>query len=842
MKSAFSKVLLVLGLGACSGGVTSGPDMGTAPDLATPGPGPTGPVAKGPSKSGTIAISDDEATVAVVNQDNGSVSFFNTADNSLLSTVATGNTPTSVVIASDRTTAYVANRADATVVRITGIRTPAPTVGTPVNVGSEPTGLALSPTGARLFVAEFGESSVGVIDTATMARTTFAANVRNPRAITVTNNGDTSDNDETVIVPEYYGNPVAGSEGKNDGRMGRVHLYKVSDGTDQGPMVLSPFTNTDTTFEQRTSPNQLYAVGVANGRIFIPSVSASPAASPAAPVISSRNVYPVVYVGDLATGKQVVGGSGTVNLAEAVNKLPVGPTSPRYFLAETVDIAFLPTTNIAFLVSRGADVVQRVDFSQSPPLIGSLQNNQIDVLGAGPGSCQNPTGIALAGTLNRAYVNCWVTKRMAVINLATQSVSAVVNSVPPATPTAVDRGRRFFYTARGRWSGNGNATTPPTEIGSAWSSCGTCHPDGLSDNITWIFPAGPRQANALDGSFSHSPGSGPQKQRVFNWTATMDEVHDFENNVRNVSGGLGAITSATTCAPNGPLSGEVRSIVAATGLDVVATMIGTMTLNLVNKEVQDMVGTNCVTDFDDIDAYIRSLRPTRGRRFADAASVTRGAALFASGGCVRCHGGVGWTISNRFYTPRGADNNAPSGLSSLRGTLFVPAATPYSALASPNNNQIALQAMSADPTVAAAIPPLEVSCALRGVGTFGIPGDTAATDALELRSAPFTVGTGTSFRAQGMGGFNVPSLYGMQAGAPYLHHGQAPTLQALFTDTQWQTHWQAGNSTFLTGANAAQDRTDLINFLLSIDGTTPEQAVPTGYAGGCNCPLGAGSC
>lgn len=604
-------------------------------------------------------------------------------------------------------------------------------------------------------------------------------------------------------------------------------------------MVLNPFTNTEPTFEPQAAPNQLYAVGVANGRIFIPSVSVSPAP----PVVSTRNVYPVVYVGDLATGKQVVGGSGTVNLAEAVNKLPVSPTSPRYFLAETVDIAFLPTINIAFLVSRGADVVQRVDFSQSPPTIGSLQNNQIDVLGAGATSCQTPTGIVLAGTLNRAYVNCWVTRRMAVIDLTTQSVTAVVNSVTPTAPTAVDRGRRFFYTARGRWSGNGNATTVPTEIGSAWSSCGTCHPDGLSDNVTWIFPAGPRQANALDGSFSHSPGAGAQKQRVFNWSATMDEVHDFENNVRNVSGGLGAITNATTCAPAGPLSGEVRSIVAATGLDVVATVIGTMTLNLVNKEVQDMVATNCVSDFDDIAAYMRSIRPTRGRRFLDAASVARGAALFSGGGgCVKCHGGVGWTISNRFYTPRGADNNAPSGLSSLRGTAFVAAATPYTSLASPNTNQIALQAMSADPTVAAPIPPLEVTCALRNVGTFGVPGDTSATDTLEVRSAPFTVGTGISTRAQGMGGFNVPSLYGMQLGAPYLHHGQAATLDALFTDTRWQTHRQAGNNTFLTGATVAQDRTDIINFLLSIDNTTAEQAVPGGYAGGCNCPLGASSC
>lgn len=826
---------VALGLGACSNTNPSSPDLGTRPDMAVNPPPVTGPVAKGPSKSGTIAISDDDATVAVVNQDNNSVSFFNTANNALLSTVTTGGTPSSVVIASDRTTAYVANRADATVVKISGIRTATPTVGTPVPVGSEPTGLALSPTGARLFVAEFGESSVGVIDTSTMIRTTFAANVRNPRAITVTNNGDTSDTDETVVVPEYYGNPVTDGEGKNDGRQGIVHLYRVSDKSEQGPLMLAPFANTDATLEPMAAPNQLYAVGIANGRIFIPTVSAAPAA----PVGFNRNVYPVLYVGDLATRKQVVGGNGTLNLAEAVNKLP----APRFFLSETVDLAFLPTTNIAYVVSRGADVIQRVDFSQSPPAIGSLQNKQIDVLGAGASSCQNPNGIVIAGTLNRAYVNCWINRKLAVLDLTTQAVASVVDTLSaPGVPTAVDRGRRFFYTGRGRWSGNGNATTVPTENGAAWSSCGTCHPDGLSDNITWIFPAGPRQANALDGSFSHSPGGGAQKQRVFNWSATMDEVHDFENNVRNVSGGIGAITNGTTCSPAGPLSGELRSVVAATGLDSVVTLVGAAMVSLVNKEVQDMFANSCVKDFDDITSYIQQLRPTRGRRFADQASVTRGAALFTSAGCVNCHGGAGWTVSNRFYTPAGGTNNAPSGVTSLRGTLFLGNIQAYSATASPNGNQFSFQDMTADPTVSVAIPPLEVSCALRQVGTFGVPGDTNRTNALELRSAAFTVGAGTSNRAQGMGGFNVPSLYGMQAGAPYLHHGQAATLDALFTDTKWQAHWQAGSTTFLTGATAAQDRTDIINFILSIDGTTTEQAVPAGYAGGCTCPLNAGSC
>lgn len=805
----------VVGLVGCPSDPMTGMDMGGTPDLTMMAPGP---VLKGPSKSSTIAISDDDATVAVVNQENGSVSFFATATNMKLSTVQTGDTPAAVVIAPDKTTAYVANRADATVVKITGINTTSPTVGTKVNVGSEPTGLALSPTGASLYVAEFGEDHISVIQTATMTRADFASNVRNPRAISVTNNGDMSDADETVIVPEFYGDPQVNGEGLNAGRRGTIRLFNAGTGAADGVISLAPFANTDATFEPTTSPNQLYAVAVAGKRIFVPSVSASPAA----PLGFNKNVYPVVYVADVGTKTQVVGGNGTVNLAEQINALPTAPA--RFFLAELADIALVPGSTIAYLVSRGADVVQRVDFNNSPPSIGSPQNKQIDVLGAGATSCQNPTGIVVANTLQKAFVNCWVSRRMAVLDLTSQSVATVVDSVTPSgTPTAVDRGRRFYFTGRGRWSGNGNAMMDPTENGTAWSSCGTCHPDGLSDNITWIFGSGPRQSTSMDGSFSH--GAGAQKQRIFNATAIFDEVHDFENNTRGVSGGKGAVTTSAMC---GTLTAETRSALSAAGLGAPVT-----------KVLQDTQVNNCVKDFDEIDEWVKTIKPPKGRRFADQASVTRGAALFAGAqaGCAKCHGGAGWTISNRFYTPSAVNN----GAAGLPMTMFTSTAQ-VMPFASPNASQIAPQVMTADAFVAAAIPPLQLTCALRRVGTFGVPGNVNQTNALEIRNNTFVVGAGTSNRAQGLGGYNPPALYGLQTGAPYLHHGQAKTLVDLFTDTKWQAHWQAGNPNFLTGATAAQDRTDLINFLLSIDSTTAEQAVPAGFAGGCACPGGAGTC
>src|SRR5678815_1574180 len=67
-----------------------------------------------PSKSSTIALSEDGARVAMVNPDDGSLSVFAAADGTRTAKIATGGEPSSVVIAPDSKTAFVANRADGT--------------------------------------------------------------------------------------------------------------------------------------------------------------------------------------------------------------------------------------------------------------------------------------------------------------------------------------------------------------------------------------------------------------------------------------------------------------------------------------------------------------------------------------------------------------------------------------------------------------------------------------------------------------------------------------------------------------------------------------------------------
>ncbi|HKE15057.1 MAG TPA: YncE family protein [Kofleriaceae bacterium] len=788
-------------------------DDGGGDDGGGDGGGGGGPILTRPSRSSTIALSDNKAWVAMVNPDAGTLSVFQTADNTRIGVVTTGGQPSSVVIAADNKTAFVANRADATVVRVRGIDTNAPAVDATVPVGSEPTGVALSPTGSTLYVAEMAEGRVSAISTSTM-EIVASAPVDRPRALLVTNDLDDDATDELVVVTEFYGEPVPGKETKDDGRTGKVRLLGA-DLSDQGTISLSP---TDSGFPNggvegnpnvRTSPNQLGSVAYLGGRIYITSVSASPAP----PLHFDSNVFPVVYVADLSTKAEVTDGSGTTNLArKIVDAIPTPtPQAPRFIPGDLSDIDFVPGKNVAYTVGRAGDLMVRVVYSGGPVTVGSSQNVEVDLAGNDAiGKCQGPIGIAIVDE-TRAYINCWVTRRLGVIDLTSQSLASTVESAPlpqDAAGQSVQRGRRFYFTGRGRWSnGAGNGALG----GEGWSSCGSCHPDGLTDNITWVFGAGPRQTTSQDGSFSH--GSVLQKQRIFNWTGIFDEHHDFERNTRDVSGGLGAITTTISGSIDDCNKLDLEQQVPLTNADT--TPIGGLAFPIKLLADDATVAICGHKDWDDIDNFVRSIRPARARTAIAPELVQQGRDLFVQGGCTGCHGGAGWTVSRRFFQPS-EDGNA-----TLATTDFIVPNFFAETLSYGPRTQISAQppvpADNTGPAEPEAIPVAEAACVLRNVGTFGDRTNAAATDDLEKRPA-----NGALVRAEGRAGYNVPSLYGLALGAPFLHHGQAASLEALFTDSRWDFHTNAGNANFGLTLGDGNNLEALVSFLWSIDADQEE--------------------
>jgi DNA-binding beta-propeller fold protein YncE/mono/diheme cytochrome c family protein len=793
-----SLVVTAMGCGTDPAPPGGGDDLPPPPDNP---PEPPGVFATRASRSSTIALTEDNSHIAMVNPDDGSLSVFATADNSRTAKVPTGGNPSSVVIAADNKTAYVSNRADGTVVKISGIDGGTPGITGTVDVGAEPAGLALSPSGKRLFVAEFAGSRVSVVNTATMAIES-SISVDRPRALLVTNNGDTSDADEKLVVAQFYGVPVAGKEAKDDGRNGLISTYSLTTLVKGADITLAPIASG---LGVTTSPNQLAAMAVAGNRVYITSVSASPEG----PTKFDGNVFPVVYVADLTTGTEVRDAAGTANLTAKLKEAIPAPTaaSPRFLPGDLSDIAFLGNNQVAYAIGKAGDVMVRMKYDTKLE-VGSTQNKEIDLAGnATIGLCQGPIGLVVSQELMRAYVNCWVSRRLALVDLSIQAMTQTFEASPPpanAVEASVQRGKRFFFTGRARWSNSG---TNGARGGEGWSSCGSCHPDGLTDNITWIFGAGPRQTTSMDGSFSHGPGT--QKQRMFNWTGVNDEMHDFEANTRNVSGGLGAITTAAVVTDCNQLDKEAVTPVAINGA-----------LAASNKELADNATLAACghKDWDDINNYVKTISPVHSSKLGDSQSIARGRQLFLDGGCAKCHGGSGWTVSSRPYNPA-AGGATTFGAEAFARPAFLQAVM-YDVPRTRISNQPVIGADDTGPAEAAEVAVPQLACVLRNVGTFGVPGSASETDALEKR------GNG-ALRAEGRVGYNVPSLYGLALGAPYLHHGQAATLGELFSLSRWDFHTSAANANFSITLAQPGKLADLTAFLMSIDASTPEIALPS---------------
>ena len=111
--------------------------------------------------------------------------------------------------------------------------------------------------------------------------------------------------------------------------------------------------------------------------------------------------------------------------------------------------------------------------------------------------------------------------------------------------------------------------------------------------------------------------------------------------------------------------------------------------------------------------------------------------------------------------------------------------------------------------------PARHSCVVRIVGTFGVDGPDGH-GATEIRQ--------NGNAAQGVDGFNVPSLLGVSMGGPYLHNGAAETLEELLDPTgDFGNHLRAGNQVF---SPTDDELADLIAFLRSIDDGTDLFEVP----------------
>ena len=282
------------GYDAGGGGDSGGNDAGGGVDAGDVDAGvPT--VRTLQTQGSAIALTPDDHIAVAANRTAGTISIVR-LDFAAASPITgtsnidvAGDEPWSAVIGNDGDTAFVLLRRSHEVVKVTSLGAVPAIAPTRASTGSEPTGIAISPTGRRLYVANWGEGTVSVVDSASMAVTgtidlnaslassgalgTVSARpgLAHPRALVVTNNGDTNDDDETLYVTEYFAQRRASGVPSGDAQFDEDHegiVYPVATGSlAVGALIhLAPVSDTGFVDSRAAAtgcfPNQLQTVAL----------------------------------------------------------------------------------------------------------------------------------------------------------------------------------------------------------------------------------------------------------------------------------------------------------------------------------------------------------------------------------------------------------------------------------------------------------------------------------------------------------------------------------------------------------------------------------------------------
>jgi DNA-binding beta-propeller fold protein YncE len=779
--------------------------------------------ASAPSRSTTIALTSDETRLVVVNREANSLSIIQVKDEQgndvaeKLDEIGVGVEPRCVAVHPNNEVAYVTNGISGTV---SAVNLVLGNVAKEVRVGTEPRGCALTPDGSLLYVANHTEGTVSIIVTSNPLNPILDGAVqvgRNPTAIAITDRGTGNISDDTVFVTQIFAelnpdfhDPIfdGNGEARDLGKRGVVHAFPAGNANPPiTKITLSPLSNSgfnanraafcpkaappqpqslifcpdptlpgtdpvNTNNPQGVFPNQLLSALIRDNRLYLPNIGAQPEP----PEVFNVNVQALVYAVDTNALAEVAAEHVNLNRQVAVETAAPPPSLDRTFGNDLVAIDANLAGDTFLIVSRGGNQVFRAKVDPS--------SGQLDILNAAKDrvDCRIqtgnlPSGVAMRQDGTRGYANNEANFSVTSMNiddgLCLTLQLDIASSTPPAPGSfehAVLVGKVAFFTALGIPDNNIFGTdirdiVPRNFKGKqskdAWSSCGSCHPDGLADGVTWIFGTGPRQTKPLDGTFNKDT---QDDKALLNWSAIRGSNTDFNANSRGVQGGCGFASDAFDpgqCFAKGNMTTANPAI-----YDHGITQGGSEAL-----DAQTLW----------IFAAVRALNQPQ------PSDTGTGREVFEAN-CASCHGGAKWTKSQVFHRDNPAavaQNGAPldPGVTRLAPAPPV-AAVPANEFFSFTCNNLTIKY-------------------LEDVGTFDV------TNPLEIRD---NAAASTAF---GVNGFNVPSLLSINYHAPYLHRGQAQTLEEVFP-----LHRLPASGKTIADTLSASEQADLLVLLKSIDGTT----------------------
>ncbi len=301
----------------------------------------------------------------------------------------------------------------------------------------------------------------------------------------------------------------------------------------------------------------------------------------------------------------------------------------KLFVTVPWSVAFKNRADEGYVLSAASDIAVKVQVNTSTGE-AAIQTDPADathVLQIPTG--KNPRGIVINAADSRAYVMNYISRDVTVIDIASYPEKAIATLRSTAAPAAgsfedlIQIGKELYNSSTGEFDPPAPGGQPVTGrmSNNGWGSCASCHPNGLSDNVVWLFGAGPRRTISQYTDFDITDSS---SQRALNWSGIFDEEEDFEANIRGTSGGPGLIVSDDGVTPATPLVG-----------------LGTPPSG--GRKQLKLRGVNA---WDAIKAYIQfGIRPPISPVSKDDPEVAEGEQIFRQNNCQKCHGGSQWTAS-----------------------------------------------------------------------------------------------------------------------------------------------------------------------------------------------------
>lgn len=473
------------------------------------GCGGSGTSTNAPMVSSTIALTSDDRALWVVNPDSDSVSLIDPATRTLTAELALGDAPPAVDGTTQRYEPKVAPRALAILPgdrklyvagqaanKIYVVDAMARSVTKTIDVGAEPTAVVAAPDGGAVYAVSHEAAVVTKID---------------PRK-------------DEVVATLSVGEHPWGASISADGRWLYVSQFLLHPGVTVIDTKSFTVRNVVEVAEQQPDPvnGKLVANGLPRGvyqavprpnggDVWMPHLLLA-VKTPEPDLDFESTVFPTISTlapDGTAEGKRLLFKPLAVaSTPGSFNDVISGPRA----------IAFTPDGKLALLANAGSEDVMVFDGDSG---------NERALVRPLPAAFLEGIVVDHAGT--HAYVDGRNTHNVVVLDIdASDPIRPVhvdgdaierVNADP--MPSELRLGQRLFYTAN-------SAAFPLTQ--NFWVSCSSCHLEGQTDAVTWLFFVGPRDTPSNAG--------GPINTGFLLRQALRNSVVDYDTTINVEQGGF----------------------------------------------------------------------------------------------------------------------------------------------------------------------------------------------------------------------------------------------------------------------------------------------------------------